>query len=73
MPPITASQAESRELASVMNDINTYADEMMTKFILGTEVLNDNSWNTYVSTIRRMGIDRAIEIEKAALDRYRKR
>jgi putative aldouronate transport system substrate-binding protein len=73
LPPITASQAESRELASIMNDINTYADEMMTKFILGTEVHNDSSWNTFVSTIRRMGIDRAIAIEKAALDRYQRR
>ncbi|MDR2101920.1 MAG: extracellular solute-binding protein [Treponema sp.] len=73
MPPITPSQTESRELATIMNDINTYVDEMMVKFILGNEVLNDSSWNTYVSTIKRMGIDRALEIEKAALDRYRKR
>ncbi|MDR3192902.1 MAG: extracellular solute-binding protein, partial [Treponema sp.] len=73
LPPITASQEESRELANIMNDINTYSDEMMTKFILGTEALNDASWNNFVSTIRRMGIDRAIAIEKAALDRYKAR
>jgi putative aldouronate transport system substrate-binding protein len=73
MPPVTASQVESRELASIMNDVNTYSDEMMTKFILGTEVLNDASWNTFVSTIRRMGIERAIAIQTAALDRYRRR
>jgi putative aldouronate transport system substrate-binding protein len=73
LPPITASQEESRELANIMNDINTYTDEMMTKFILGTEVLNDASYNNFISTIRRMGIDRAIAIEKAALDRYRAR
>jgi putative aldouronate transport system substrate-binding protein len=73
LPPITASQTESRELASIMNDVNTYSDEMMTKFILGTEVLNDASWNTFVSTINRMGIDRAITIQNAALDRYRRR
>jgi putative aldouronate transport system substrate-binding protein len=73
LPPITASQVESRELASIMNDINTYCDEMMTKIILGTETLTDASWNTFVSTVRQMGIDRAIAIEKAALDRYRAR
>lgn len=73
LPPITPTQEESRELASIMNDINTYAEEMMTKFILGTEMLNDASWNNFVSTIKRMGIDRAITIQNTALDRYRKR
>ncbi|MDR0450125.1 MAG: extracellular solute-binding protein [Treponema sp.] len=73
LPPITATQDESRELASIMNDINTYCDEMMTKVILGTETINDASWNNYVSTIRRMGIDRAIAIQTAALNRYKAR
>jgi putative aldouronate transport system substrate-binding protein len=73
LPPITPTLEESRELASIMNDINSYADEMMTKFILGTETLNDTSWNNFVSTIRRMGIDRALVIQNTALDRYKKR
>jgi putative aldouronate transport system substrate-binding protein len=73
LPPITPTQEESRELASIMNDINTYSDEMMTKFILGTETLNDASWNNFVNTVRRMGIDRAVAIQNTALDRYKKR
>ena len=56
-----------------MNDITTYTDEMITKFVLGTEALNDASWNAYVSNIKRMNIDRAIAIQTAALDRYKKR
>jgi putative aldouronate transport system substrate-binding protein len=73
LPPITATPEESRELASIMQDINTYTEEMVTKFILGTEVLSDASWNNYINTINRMGIDRAVTIQNAALDRYNKR
>jgi putative aldouronate transport system substrate-binding protein len=73
LPPITATQDESRELASIMNDINTYCDETMTKVILGTETISDASWNNYINTIRRMGIDRAIAIQTAALNRYKAR
>jgi putative aldouronate transport system substrate-binding protein len=54
-----------------MNEINTYQSEMEIKFILGTE--NLSGWDTYVSTIKRMGIDRAIEIQNAALARYNAR
>jgi putative aldouronate transport system substrate-binding protein len=46
---------------------------MEIKFILGTEAITDASWNTYISTINRMGIDRAIEIQNAALIRYNAR
>jgi putative aldouronate transport system substrate-binding protein len=56
-----------------MNEINTYTDEMVVRFILGTETLNDTSWNNFVSTIRRMGIDRAVAVYNIALDRYKAR
>jgi putative aldouronate transport system substrate-binding protein len=71
IPPITPSTEESREFAQIMNEINTYRNEMNTKFLLGTESLS--SWDSYVSTIKRMGIDRAIAIQSAALARYNAR
>jgi putative aldouronate transport system substrate-binding protein len=73
LPSITPTPDESQESARIMAEVNTYADEMLVKFILGTEVLTDASWNTYISTIRRMGIDRALEIQNAALTRYNAR
>jgi putative aldouronate transport system substrate-binding protein len=73
MPPLTPTPEESREIASIMNEINTYTDEMVVKFILGTEPLNDTTWNNFVSTIRRMNIDRAVTIYNAALTRYNAR
>jgi putative aldouronate transport system substrate-binding protein len=71
LPPITPSPEESQEIARIMGEINSYADEMLTKFILGTEPLS--GFDAYVNNVRRMGIDRAIEIQNAALARYNAR
>ena len=71
LPPITPTPEESQEVARIMSEVNTYADEMMVRFILGTEPLSN--FDTYISTLRRMGIDRVIEIYNAALIRYNNR
>jgi putative aldouronate transport system substrate-binding protein len=73
VPPISPTVQESREFARIMNEIITYKDEMEIKFILGTEQLTDAAWTNYVNIIRRMGIDRALEIQNAALARYNAR
>jgi putative aldouronate transport system substrate-binding protein len=73
VPPITPTPQESREFAQIMSGIETYMNEMETKFILGTEPLTGAAWPNYVNTIRRMGIDRALEIQNAALARYNAR
>ena len=73
LPPITATQDESRELASIMGEISTYADEMRVRFILGTEPLNDASWNNYINTLNRMNLARAVAIQNAALERFKRR
>jgi putative aldouronate transport system substrate-binding protein len=71
LPTITPTPEESREFARIMNEINTYRDEMELKFILETE--NLSNWDSYVSTIRQMGLDRATAIYQAALTRYNAR
>ncbi|MCL2878843.1 MAG: extracellular solute-binding protein [Treponema sp.] len=68
MPPITPTLAESQDLARIMNDINIYVQEMVTKYILGTE--NLGTYDTFISTIKRMGIDQALAIQNAAYTRY---
>ncbi|MDR2536430.1 MAG: extracellular solute-binding protein [Treponema sp.] len=73
LPSVTATPEESRELARISNDVNTYAEEMITKFILGTEAINDQTWNTFVNNIKRLEIDRALEIQNASLERYKNR
>jgi len=73
LPPVTATVTESQELGRIMNDINTYRNEMEVKFILGQEPLSDANWNNYIATVKKMGIDRALEIQNAALARYKSR
>ena len=46
-------------------------EEMMLKFIFGTESLDN--WDSYIQTLEGMNLGRAIEIEKAALERYNAR
>ena len=54
-----------------MNEINTYRDEMTLKFIFGTESLDN--FDTYVTNIKNMNLEEALDIENAALDRYNSR
>ena len=58
-------------LMKVRNEINTYRDEMILKFIFGTESIDN--FDTYVKNIDNMGLARALEIENVALDRYNSR
>jgi putative aldouronate transport system substrate-binding protein len=71
VPPLTPTPAESQEFASIMTEINTYQREQEAKFIIGTEPLSN--WDSYVKTIKSLGVDRAIEIQTAALSRYNAR
>lgn len=71
LPPITPTPQESTEFAAIMNDVKTLVDEMSLKIILGSEPVD--SFDKYVAKMKTLKIDRAIEIQKAALDRYNKR
>ncbi len=71
LPPITPTPEESRELSRIMNDVNTYVQEMTMKFIMGVESLD--KFDDYVAQLKKMGIERAIAINQAALERYKKR
>ncbi|PNV61993.1 ABC transporter substrate-binding protein [Clostridium sp. chh4-2] len=71
VPPITPTSEESKEYSTIMNEINTYRDEMALKFIFGTESLD--KFDEYVKNIENMGLSRALEIQNAALERYNAR
>lgn len=71
MPNITPTPEESQELAMIMNEVNTYRDEMELKYIMGIESLD--TYDTYVENMNKLGINRAIEIYEAALIRFNQR
>ncbi len=71
IPPITPTPDESQQLASVMTEVNTYVDEFFIRFIMGQEALD--RFDQYVDQLKKMGIEDAIKIQQAALDRYNAR
>lgn len=68
LPPITRTAEEGQEYSAVYNDIQTFAHETIPMFIIGTKPLSE--FDAFVAQIKSMNIDRAIEIQQAALDRY---
>ncbi|MCL2058053.1 MAG: extracellular solute-binding protein [Oscillospiraceae bacterium] len=72
MPATTFTSDESSEYANIMSEINTYKLENWAAFINGSKSI-DAEFDTFRSTIRSMGIERAIEIRQAALDRFNMR
>lgn len=71
VPPVTPTTEESSEYKQIMNEITTYRDEMTLKFILGDESLD--KFDEFVNTLYDFGLERALEIQNAALDRYNAR
>jgi len=71
VPPITPTTEESKEYSTIMNEVKTYRDEMILKFIFGTESIDN--FDTYIANMEKMGLGRALEIQNAALDRYNAR
>lgn len=71
MPPITPTSDESKEFSNIINQINTYRDEMTLKFIFGDADISQ--FDEYVSNIEKMGLERALEIQNAAYERYKAR
>lgn len=71
IPPVSIAVEDSSQFASIMTDVNTYKDEMILKFIMGAESLDN--FDKFVETIKSLGIDKATEIQQAALDRYNNR
>lgn len=69
--PITPTIDESSELSNIINEVNTYVDEMTLKFIMGKEPIS--KFDEYVEQVKNLHINRALDIYQAALDRYQKR
>jgi len=55
------TQDEADKISSIMNPINTYVEEMKTKFVMGDESLAN--WDDFVAKIKKMGdIDYVLKV-----------
>ena len=70
--PVTPTPAESQQLSSIMTDVKTYVDERTLAFIMGKANV-DADFGKYVQTLKDLGVEKAIAIENAGLQRYLKR
>jgi putative aldouronate transport system substrate-binding protein len=59
---------ETAEIAELLTTLNTYMTESEAKFALGEKNL-DADWNTYLSELKKIGVDRYLKI---ATDAYRR-
>ncbi|MFK7695237.1 ABC transporter substrate-binding protein [Paenibacillus sp. HJGM_3] len=69
-PDVYFTNEEQKRLNVIKTDIKTYVDQMEAKFIVGQESLD--KWDSYVSTIKKMGLDEMLKINQDAYDRWNK-
>lgn len=69
---ISFTTEESEEYATLIGDIETTADERVVRFIIG-EYNFEEDWDTFVSELKDMGLERCVELKQNALDRYMQR
>ena len=68
IPPFTLNEEESAERAQLLTSIETYAKEMILRFITGAEPLSN--FDSYREKLNSLQMDRVLEITQAAYDRY---
>lgn len=71
LPPTTLLPEESTAYSSKFNEISTYVDEMFAKFIMGQESLDN--FDKYVDNLYGMGLQDVLDIQNAAVERYKNR
>lgn len=68
LPAVTLTAEENSEYSTIMNDVGTYMEETLYKFITGVTSLDELP--NYYAELKRLGIERAIEINQTAYERY---
>lgn len=72
IPGIIAMSEDSSRYAGIMNEVITYRDEMILKFIMGQESIDDK-YDEYVKNIQNKGIEEAVEIMQKAYDSFKEK
>lgn len=71
LPPISKTEEETKEYSSIMNEVNKYLATSRTEFINGNASFD--KYNDFKDQLKKLKIDRAVEITQAAYDRYMKK
>lgn len=68
---ITMTEDEMETYNTLYSDIQTFVDESVAQFIMGTRSMDE--WDTFTAQLHDMGIDECIAMKQNALDRYNAR
>ena len=68
-PLVMFSSEEQDVLNTCLTDMRNYVSSMEVKFVTG-EVSIDDTWDEYISTLNRMGMEKVIAVKQAAYDRF---
>ncbi len=68
LPSLIFTAEENDIIASKMNDIQTYVDEMVLNFVFGKEPLSN--FDSYVDQLKKLGIDQVVAAYQSAYDRF---
>jgi len=71
LPGVYISSEQSDEDGTIMASVNTYANEMAIKFIIGERPIEE--FDDYIKTLKDFGIEKAIAFRQEALERYNNR
>ncbi len=69
VPRISLTADETTEYASIISEVQTYVQEMTLAFLLG-EADIESGFEDYMQTLKDLGVEDAIAIQDAALQRY---
>jgi putative aldouronate transport system substrate-binding protein len=68
-PSVLFSQEDEQKLASLKTDIMEFVDQKTAEWIIEGNI--DQDWDSYVSQLKRMGLDELINIHQATYDRFK--
>src|SRR5699024_9379100 len=68
-PKLSYTAEEANERATLRADLENYLRQAKAQFMTG-EIDVEEGWDSFVNTVNGMGLERLIEIEQAAYDRY---
>ncbi|MBQ7901841.1 MAG: extracellular solute-binding protein [Clostridia bacterium] len=71
MPNVSLTTEQQNELATVVENISTYMSEMISKFIMGVEPIEN--FDEFRSQLKQRGLDKYLEYEQQAYDRFMSR
>ncbi|MCL2378255.1 MAG: hypothetical protein FWC77_03920 [Defluviitaleaceae bacterium] len=70
LPPVSHSIEEATIISARMADIDTFRREWIALFVTGATPINDDTWNTFVTTLNNMGVPEVRDIHQDALERF---